>query len=246
MARFDGGWFRFDRRVLSGDIADRPMTLALWIHLLGMANTFESSVRFDGTQVRLRPGSILTGVRELAVRTNIPRSTVQRSLDYLEASGRISQTIGTQGRIVTICKWRDYQSAHESDGTQTGHERDTSGTPAGHERALNEQYNNIQSNDVARFESRMRFDLESLFSLYPRHEKKGQALRLLAENIKTDEDFSQWKRAIENYARHVDMNETERRYILTFPNFVLEWTDWRDWKTPAVKPRQSLTGIVER
>lgn len=250
MARFEGGWVRFERRILFGDIGSNPNTLVVWSWCMGLANRFPSSARLSGKQVSVPVGSFVTGLSDFAEMTKLPRTTVRRSLDYLVHSGRIRQDIGTDGRLITVCNFERYANPEDECGTEAANDRHGTGTEAANDRTHNGQINNKQINkvsDAELFEARLRFDLESLFSRYPRHEKKGQALRLLAEKIKTQEDFDLWSRAIGNYAAHVSASEIEYRYVLTFPSFVEEWQDWRDWQAPkAQKPSKAATGIVER
>lgn len=87
--------------------------------------------------------------------------------------------------------------------------------------------------DALRLESRMKFRLEELFDLYPRPQKRGQALTILATRIRSESDRDEWERAIRNYAEHCRREKAELRHILTFPSFADEWLDWRDYRAPA-------------
>lgn len=101
----------------------------------------------------------------------------------------------------------------------------------------------FQKSSVQKFDSVYKYDLQSLFDLYPRQEKKAQAIQIMAERIQSQSDRDEWERAIRNYATQCRNEERELKYILTFPNFLDEWTDWRDRQ-----PLKSVANsdIVER
>lgn len=141
MSRFCSGWLRLDRSLANGDIVENPNTLVLWIWLLMMANIYESSVRFQEKQRKLMPGQILTGIPDLIKITKLSHGAIQRNLAYLEKTGRIHQEVGNKGRIISICKWEEFQMPDKEAVTSW----QASDKQAVNERQLIERDNNQQS-----------------------------------------------------------------------------------------------------
>lgn len=75
------------------------------------------------------------------------------------------------------------------------------------------------------------FDFQHLFDTYPRNQKKTISISLMAEKIKTPDDYVRVQTAIHAYRAHCEAQGTEFSKILTFPNWWLEWQDWLDPKT---------------
>lgn len=70
------------------------------------------------------------------------------------------------------------------------------------------------------------FDFESVYADYPRKEGKQLGLKKCTAQIKTIEDYDNWKIAIANYLKHVQTSNIESRYILKFSNFMESWRDY--------------------
>lgn len=112
MARFTSGWVKVHRKVVEEDIGQRGnFTLGLFVRLLRMANWRDGNAPVGGQRVKLVPGQLATGLRELS--PNIEEDPylhrVRNALGYLEKRGTITQATSNQGRIITICNWDEYQ-----------------------------------------------------------------------------------------------------------------------------------------
>lgn len=105
----------------------------------------------------------------------------------------------------------------------------------------------FEGKDVARFENRFKFDFIALFDRYPRSQKKTQSLALLAENVSSQATYDQVAQAIDRYRAHCEKLGTEPNFVLTFPNFWNEWTDWLDPRAgvqPSAKQQRANLGEV--
>jgi hypothetical protein len=78
------------------------------------------------------------------------------------------------------------------------------------------------------YERSFQFDLAGLFELFPRRQKRGEALTRLAGLVSDYETFEAIRQAILNYRAHVEREQTPFRYQLSFPTFLSEWRDWLD------------------
>jgi len=102
MPRFQGGWFRVDRRVFFDDLSQQGMAyVCIWLKLLAMANIAESNIAFKGKRIVLQPGQLVTSLAEICGK-DIPKSTARRILVYLENSARIRRERGARGFLITI------------------------------------------------------------------------------------------------------------------------------------------------
>lgn len=130
MPRFESGWIRFDRKIVFGDIGESPNTLVIWAWCLCLANRFATSTRLRGDQVQVPPGSFVTGLADLAGMTKLAPTTVRRSLEYLTKTGRIVQSVGKEGRVITVVNFEGYLNDDDERDTQAEVSRNDGGNTA--------------------------------------------------------------------------------------------------------------------
>jgi hypothetical protein len=172
MARFDKGWIRIDRKLLTSDLFDDTYLFCIWLTLLLMANVKQSKIKWGTIQRVLEPGQLVTGTVELSKKTNIPRSCCHRALKYLSDTGRIRKDSGKLGTIVTICKWTDYQLLQNDDGTYEERSGDDQGTIEERSRHISRQRtkNKEQEEEELREEGRELENSNSAPSTIPKQE----------------------------------------------------------------------------
>lgn len=239
VARFEGGWVKLYRSAVTEDIGANPNCLALWIHLLSLASVYESKTRLNGEQIGIVPGTIVTGIHDLAEMSGIPKSTIHRQLKYLEQTQRIVRKSGNEGSIITICNWEKYQAAF----FEAGNERETDGKRTGNGRTPNEEYKNIRKKETYTPECvDSRFDFESVYQSYPRKMGKGKGLARCKAQVKTPEDFDALNAAVRNYTEEMRRSQTEQKYIKHFSSFMGEWRDWINFNS---KPSGGLAIVSE-
>lgn len=88
---------------------------------------------------------------------------------------------------------------------------------------------------------RLFFDLEALYSKYPRKMGKTKGMEKLKTIIKTQEIYNKVSLAIDNYHKHCISEKTESKYIKHFSTFVNTWEDAVELKIEVPKQR-SLNG----
>lgn len=81
---------------------------------------------WNGGVLQLKEGQCLVGRKRISLETNIPESTVERALNWLEKEGQIEQQTNNKFRVITVLNWREYQG----EGQQTDSQRTTNGQPA--------------------------------------------------------------------------------------------------------------------
>lgn len=115
LARFTSGYIKLYRSIEDGDIPQHgALTYLVWIRILKWANWKESQCLFDGDQITIRPGQLVTGLQELTYLDLDPYlHKVRRALSYLEKTQRIEQAISNQGRLITVINWGTYQGQEQ-------------------------------------------------------------------------------------------------------------------------------------
>lgn len=142
MARFDGGWFRIDRKLLTSDFFDDDKLFKLWILLISWANIDDGKRKIAGHNSILKRGQLCTSYEELAKCINSTQKIVRNRLKFLKEIGKIGHEKGRRGSIITIYKYEAYQTPNSNEGNL----RATKGQPKGNIiNKVNKLTNNILS-----------------------------------------------------------------------------------------------------
>jgi len=91
------------------------------------------------------------------------------------------------------------------------------------ERELNVHLKNGRVNDSFSFPEET---ILSSYSNYPRKEGKQQGIRTLRRNIKSMQNVEDFSKAVDNYAKHVELNNPEPKFIKMFSTFANCWQDY--------------------
>lgn len=68
------------------------------------------------------------------------------------------------------------------------------------------------------------FDFDAAYKRFPRKEGKTRGYKIMKREVKSERDFLDLKKAIENYAEYT--KNTELTFIKHFSTFMNEWRDW--------------------
>lgn len=123
----DTGWICLHRKLLDNPICERADYLAVWVHLLLMANHKETTFIWNNKKQTLKAGQLLTGLKVLSEKTRVPQSSVYRILKYLENEKQIEQQKTTKYTVITIVNWGMYQEKEKQNGKQMENKRKTDG-----------------------------------------------------------------------------------------------------------------------
>ena len=107
---------KLHRSALEEDIGSNANRLAIWVTILMWASRFETTIAWKGLPRKVPAGTVMFGMAELASKLALSRKTVHKHLHYLQTRGSISMEVVTQGTLVTICNWKDYQNQQEGGG----------------------------------------------------------------------------------------------------------------------------------
>lgn len=122
----DNGWVKLHRKLLDNPLMRKPAYRAVWIEILLRATHNGADVMFGGQRLRLEPGQFTTGTWVIAEATGVPRATVARILKAFENEQQIEQRTDRQCSLITIKKWKEYQTDEQRSETRVSNDRATS------------------------------------------------------------------------------------------------------------------------
>ncbi len=109
------GWISLHRKFIDWEWFEDSNMVKLFVFLLLKAR------HNDGTWkgINLKKGQILTGLESLSASLNISKQTLRTCLKRLEKTGEINMQSTNKYRIITICKYDDYQDKQPLPNKQT-------------------------------------------------------------------------------------------------------------------------------
>ena len=172
--------------------------------LLLLANRTDGSACVNGRQLPLKPGQIVTGLRELSpdVKEDPHLHRCRGALHYLEKTARIAQATSNQGRVITILNWDTYQVEEDFRASVGADEPQATRKPSANEpQHIGEVKNKRIKNTAIGM-----FDFETAYQKYPRKEGKAAGIKICVKTIVTQEKFDALCQSIEKYAALVAKN----------------------------------------
>lgn len=124
MARFTGGWVKLHRRVFNTWVGKDGYAFGVLGVLMSYANPEDGTELINGRLAPLKRGQVLTSAQQIAADLGWSRKIVAHRLELLEKHGTIVQQTSTHGRIITLCKYDEYQGSSEDDGQTDGQPRE--------------------------------------------------------------------------------------------------------------------------
>ncbi len=127
MAKQDEGWVKLHRKIWHNPWMKNPSYLVVWIWVLTHAEYREEddpdvgSYLLSGDRIKLRPGELTCGMKEIAKEIGTSRSTVVRAMNVFEKEGQIEQRANTKFTLITVKKWKEYQEKRTTGDTTSGH-----------------------------------------------------------------------------------------------------------------------------
>lgn len=127
-------WVKLYEKIEDSSIYHDSELVHLWVHLMIKASKFGNKFPWNGGEMELKPGQLLTGRKKLHDQTGISESKIQRSLKRFEKCHMIEQQTTNKNRIITVLNWDKYQSSEQQMNSQrTGNEQVTNNERTGNE-----------------------------------------------------------------------------------------------------------------
>ena len=137
------GWIKLHRKHLDNPVSSNPKYLAVWIHILLMANHEDKKIIFNNETIVIKRGSFISSVRKLAKKTNINPKTLHRIIKWLKNETLIETQTTNKFTVFTVLNWDAYQkdeTQNEKPGKHKGNTKVTQGKPNNND---NNDKNNI-------------------------------------------------------------------------------------------------------
>ena len=122
------GFIKLYKSILKNPVVMKDADhLAVWTWLLLKASWVESDVNFGKERITLQPGQLPPISRKtISSELRISESKVQRILKEFENEHQIEQRTNFQSRLITICRWSEYQTVKQQDEQRVNSDRTAS------------------------------------------------------------------------------------------------------------------------
>lgn len=114
------GFIKMHRKMVDWEWYKDPNTFRVFIHLLLSASYKDTE--FRGYQIK--PGQVVCGRKQLAEELGLSESAIRTSLNHLKSTNEIAIKSTNKFSIITIKKWRKYQSVDVDNSQQNSQQHD--------------------------------------------------------------------------------------------------------------------------
>ena len=141
------GYIKWYRKIIDNPVICKDSDhVAVWQHLLVMAQYRERQAVFKGETITLNPGQLITGRKAIAKKYKIDENKVQRILKLFENEQQIEQQTSNQNRLITIKNWNMYQQGGHPTEQRVNNKRTTTEQRVNNKRTTTEQRVNTYKN----------------------------------------------------------------------------------------------------
>jgi hypothetical protein len=198
--------------------------LHLAIHCLLKANHKETKTIFNKKEIVLKRGQFISGRFSLAADTGIKPSTIREKLSLLKNIGFLDIKPTNKFSLITIVKYSDYQGKKEKNDSSLDNKMTT-------KCQQNDTDNNVNNKTMEQEEpkSPFTFPFEEVYKRYPNKKGKKAALAHFNASVKTEQDWLNINKALDNYLK----SETVKK------GFVRNASTWfNDWEASLYEEHQ--------
>lgn len=121
------GWWKFHRQMFENPVVNKDSEyFYVWCWILTYAAYEEKRVLFDGQDIILEKGQLLTTTKHIATSLNINESKVNRILKKLKNEKQIDKQTSSRNTLITVLNWNLYQESDKQNDEQVTNKRQTS------------------------------------------------------------------------------------------------------------------------
>lgn len=143
MADSKNGWVKIHRDILKWEWYQDIPTKVLFIHIIITAN--HSRQNWRGKTIER--GQKWTSLNSLANETGLSMKQVRTAMMKLEKTGELASERASEGTMLTICKYDDYQAVVPSEGQADRQTKGKEGAGEGHTKGKGGATNNNENNE---------------------------------------------------------------------------------------------------
>jgi hypothetical protein len=111
------GWIKLHRKLNETSFKNKPLVVALFVHLLLNANHQDKKFYWNNEELTIKSGQLLTGRKELSKQTGISPQSIRTAMMVLKSTNTITIKSTNRFSIISILNWDKYQN--ESTSTLT-------------------------------------------------------------------------------------------------------------------------------
>ena len=135
------GFILLYRQITEWEWYRNPNTFRVFLHCLLMANFTEG--KFEG--ITVERGQFVTSLPTLSKQTRLTIQQVRTALDHLKSTGEITDRAYSKFRVITVCKYNEYQQDSRQDNSQsTGNQQASNRQSTGNQQQYNNNNNGIR------------------------------------------------------------------------------------------------------
>jgi hypothetical protein len=134
---------------MDNPICENPGIFHLFIHLLFKANWKENKTLFNGQEMTVKRGQLITGRLALAKELKQKPSTIRNWLQVLKNLQILDIESNSKFSLITIRKYNDYQDKRERKDSKKDSQRTTKGQPEDTLEQSNKETNNSSGESAA-------------------------------------------------------------------------------------------------
>ncbi len=121
------GWWKFHRQMFENPVVNKDSEyFYVWCWILTYAAYEEKRVLFDGKDIVLQRGQLLTTAKHISTSLNINESKVNRILKKLKIEKQIDKQTSSRNTLITVLNWNFYQEIDKQNEEQVTSKRQTS------------------------------------------------------------------------------------------------------------------------
>jgi hypothetical protein len=211
----ESGWVKTHRRKIKWEWFSTPNTAHFFEYCLLKASHKE--FRYKGKVIPR--GGFWFGRKVASTETGLSERSIRTAIKHLISTNEVTIKTSSQGSIITVVNWDKYQLVTND---VTNDRPTTDQRPTTYKNYNN--INNINNNPKA---SSQTFDLEQIYSAYPKKQGKKKGIEKLLKLIKTQEQFDLILQGAKSYSEYCSENNTDSKYIKQFSTWV-NGEHWND------------------
>ena len=110
------GFIKLHRKITEWEWYNDTVVKVTFLHILLTANFKETNYK----GIDLRPGQLITTIKQLSEETGQTERQTRRALDKLKRSNELSIKASNKFSVITVENWAKYQGLDETEGEQKG------------------------------------------------------------------------------------------------------------------------------
>jgi DNA replication protein DnaD len=112
--QLENGWIKIHRKIINTSwYYKRSTVVHLFIHLLIKANHKDKKIFWNGKEIIIKRGELLTGLKKLSEETGISIQSIRTALNILKSTNTITIKSTNKFSIIQIVNYNQYQSEEE-------------------------------------------------------------------------------------------------------------------------------------